>query len=178
MGRRMTRVLVIHPGAVGDTLLALPVLAGKVLPLPAMMRLAEELGSDVPFFLLGGTAVGIGRGTELYPLPDRRALAGLVIAPDVHVSTPDAYRRLGVELTSESQQNKIVSFQSACWQRADAAVGENDFESVVFSQHPELKSFKRRLLKLGAKPVMMSGSGSAIFGLFAEREDRACSQNQ
>ena len=94
-----------------------------------------------------------------------------MIAPDVHVSTPDAYRRLGVELTSESQQNKIVSFQSACWQRADAAVGENDFESVVFSQHPELKSFKRRLLKLGAKPVMMSGSGSAIFGLFAERDE-------
>ncbi len=155
-------------------LIALPVLAGKTPGLPVLMQLAEELGSDVPFFLLGGAAVAIGRGTELYPLPDGPARAGVVVAPEVHVSTAEAYRRLSAELTSESQQNKIVSFQSQAWQasagRGVPTSGENDFESVVFKQHPVLKSIKRRLEKLGAQPAMMSGSGSAVFGLFQGSE--------
>ena len=158
-------------------LIALPVLAGKTPKLPALIRLAGELGSDVPFFLLGGAAVAVGRGTELYPLPDGPPCSGVVIAPGVHVSTTDAYDRLSAELTSESQQNKIVSFQSQAWRWGSrgagegiSASGENDFESVVFGQHPDLKSIKRRLEKLGVRPAMMSGSGSAVFGLFQGRE--------
>ena len=158
-------------------LIALPVLAGKNPGLQTLLRLAGELGSDVPFFLLGGAAVAVGRGTELYPLPDGPPRAGLVVAPEIHVSTADAYRLLSAELTSESQQNKIVSFQSQAWQWGAqgagggiATSGENDFESVVFRQHLALKSIKRRLEKLGARPAMMSGSGSAVFGLFQGRE--------
>lgn len=161
----------------GAVLLALPVLAGKPLDWPTLIKLGAELGSDVPFFLLGGTAVAIGRGTELYPLPDRAPQPGLVVAPGIHVSTADAYRRLSPELTMESQQNKMVSFQSSVWRgsvpspgEAELSCGQNDFETVVFSRHPELKSIKRRLLKLGARPALMSGSGSAIFGLFPERD--------
>ena len=92
-------------------LVALPVLARCRIEPAALLKLAEELGSDVPFFLLGGTAVALGRGTELYPLPDRRPQPGVVVVPNVHVSTPEAYRRLTAHLTSEPQQNKIVSFQ-------------------------------------------------------------------
>jgi 4-diphosphocytidyl-2-C-methyl-D-erythritol kinase len=107
-------------------------------------------------------------------LPDGPPRAGVVIAPEVHVSTTDAYRILSAELTSESQQNKIVSFQSQAWHGSAGggvpATGENDFERVVFRQHPALKSIKRRLEKLGAQPAMMSGSGSAIFGLFEGSE--------
>jgi len=158
-------------------LLALPVLAGQPLDWPTLLKLGSELGSDVPFFLLGGTAVAIGRGTELYPLPDHPPARGLVVAPEVHVSTADAYRRLSAELTSESQQNKIVSFQSSVWRgsvrqpgAAESSSGQNDFETVVFSRHPELKLIKQRLLRSGARPALMSGSGSAIFGLFPERD--------
>lgn len=158
-------------------LLCLPVLAGRVLEMSTLLKVGEALGSDVPFFLVGGSAVGLGRGSELYPLPDRPAQAGVVIAPGVHVSTADAYRRLSPQLTSESQQNKIVSFQLKVWREhaglsrgADAGAGENDFECVVFDQYPELESIKRRLLKLGARPALMSGSGSAIFGLFPRRD--------
>ncbi len=158
-------------------LLALPVLAGKPLGWPTLLKLATDLGSDVPFFLLGGTAVALGRGTELYPLPDHPPARGLLIAPEIHVSTADAYRRLSAELTTESQQNKIVSFQSSVWQgsvpgpaEAESSYGQNDFETVVFSSHPELKLIKRRLLKWGAKPALMSGSGSAVFGLFPDRD--------
>ena len=161
-------------------LLALPVLAGRVLDWPTLLKLGEQLGSDVPFLLLGGTAVALGRGTELYPLPDRPRQVGVVVAPEVHVSTAEAYRRLSAELTSKPQQNKIVSFQSAVWGESarepgegEPATGENDFESVVFEQYPALRSVKQRLRRLGAKPALMSGSGSAVFGLFRER-DQVC----
>ncbi|HEV2447063.1 MAG TPA: 4-(cytidine 5'-diphospho)-2-C-methyl-D-erythritol kinase [Candidatus Sulfopaludibacter sp.] len=146
-------------------LLALPVLAGGRLSLPKLRALAEELGSDVPFFLLGGTAVGIGRGTELFPLPDRPRGAGLLVTPGLHVNTAGAYRALSPRLTSESQQNKIVSFQTQSWGLGDAAAA-NDFEDVVFEQHRTLGVLKKKLLRAGASTAMMTGSGSALFGLF------------
>ncbi|MCU1236924.1 MAG: 4-diphosphocytidyl-2-C-methyl-D-erythritol kinase, partial [Candidatus Solibacter sp.] len=100
-------------------LLALPVLAGRALALPKLSDIAQHLGSDVPFFLLGGTAVGIGRGAELFPLPDSPSQPGLLIAPAIHVNTAQAYRdlspRLTGGLTTELQQNKIFSFQSLTW---------------------------------------------------------------
>ncbi|MGA2136205.1 MAG: 4-(cytidine 5'-diphospho)-2-C-methyl-D-erythritol kinase [Bryobacteraceae bacterium] len=151
-------------------LLALPALAGRRLELAALMPLAADLGSDVPFFLLGGAAIALGRGTELYPLPDAPPRRGLLIAPGVHVSTPAAYRALTPRLTSESQQNKIVSFQSQVWSGLAVDPGVNDFETVVFEQFPQLAALKQRLVKLGARPAMMTGSGSALFGLFRTQE--------
>jgi 4-diphosphocytidyl-2-C-methyl-D-erythritol kinase len=160
-------------------LLALPVLAGRRLPLATLMDTASCLGSDVPFFLLGGTALAVGRGTEVYPLAGRSPAAGVLVAPAVHVSTAEAYQALGRgsgELTSAAMQDMISGFQSCVWELGQAlpgtpapAAGENDFESVVFSRHPQLRALKRRLEKLGANPAMLSGSGSALFGLFAGR---------
>ncbi len=153
-------------------LLALPVLAGRPLALPALLNAAACLGSDVPFFLLGGTAVASGRGTELYPLPDRRPAAALLVAPDIHVSTSEAYQALGRtagELTSAAWQNIISSFQSYVWDEESAFPGENDFESVVFLKHPRLQSLRQQLERLGAGAAMLSGSGAALFGLFANR---------
>jgi 4-diphosphocytidyl-2C-methyl-D-erythritol kinase len=72
-------------------------------------------------------------------------------------------------LTTESQQNKIVSFQPQAWGEVGAGAGVNDFETVVFEQFPQLARLKRRLIKLGANPAMMTGSGSALFGLFRTR---------
>ena len=150
-------------------LLALPALAGRVLGLPILSDIAARLGSDVPFFLLGGTAVGIGRGTELFPLPDRPAMAGLVVAPTVHVNTAQAYRDLSPGLTTESQENKIFSFQSLTWERGVGQSSGNDFEAVVFKQHRNLADLKKRLVRAGATAAMMTGSGSALFGLFPSR---------
>jgi 4-diphosphocytidyl-2-C-methyl-D-erythritol kinase len=150
-------------------LLALPVLAGRKLGLPKLSELAQQLGSDVPFFLLGGTAVGIGRGAELFPLPDGPARTALVVAPGVHVSTAQAYRDLSPRLTSESQQNKIFSFQSQVWDRGVESLPRNDFEEVVFPQHPSLAAIKKGLLRAGATVALMTGSGSALFGLYPDR---------
>jgi 4-diphosphocytidyl-2-C-methyl-D-erythritol kinase len=160
-------------------LLALPVLAGRRADLPLLMRLAAEVGSDVPFFLLGGTALGLGRGAEIYPLPDLPPLRGLLAAPGVHVSTAEAYRALGPSLTTESLQNKMVSFQSQVWYGVGDPAGPvltgavNDFETVIFEQFPQLASVRKRLCRLGAAPARMSGSGSALFGLFGSPEQLA-----
>jgi 4-diphosphocytidyl-2-C-methyl-D-erythritol kinase len=152
-------------------LLALPALTGKKLSDDDRFRIAAGLGSDVPFFLHGGTALGLGRGEELYPLPELPRQLGLIIAPRVHSSTAEAYRRLSETLTTIPLQNKLASFQQEIWQRGEA-VGMNDFEGVVFAQHPELAGLASRLRRLGASPVLMTGSGSAIFGLF-QRSDSA-----
>jgi len=152
-------------------LLALPVLAGRRVELPELCCLAEQLGSDVPFFLLGGRAVGIGRGSELFPLPDEPPRAGLLVVPAVHVSTSEAYRRLSPRLTSESQQNKIFSFQSQTWNRGGREPACNDFEAVVFRQHRGLAVLKKRLIEAGASLAMMTGSGSGVFGLFHTRQE-------
>jgi len=145
-------------------LLALPVLARKTLP---AADLAAQLGSDVPFFLHGGTALGLGRGEELYPLPDLAAARALLVVPNVHSSTAEAYLDLSPTLTSIRLQNKLVSFQREVWR---TGVDGNDFEEVVFARHPELKRIKERLSRLGARPAAMTGSGSAIFGIFADAE--------
>ena len=151
-------------------LLALPPLAGGALTMEQLLGLAQQLGSDVAFFLLGGTAVGIGRGSELYPLPDGPPQRGVLIAPGIHVSTAEAYRRLGSRLTSESQQNKIFSFLSLVWDRGpEGTPGKapaNDFEPVVFEQHRRIGAIKKKLIGAGASAALMTGSGSAVFGLF------------
>ena len=150
-------------------LLALPVLLGRGIDLPRLSAVGEQLGSDVPFFLLGGTAVGIGRGSELFPLPDASARRGILVAPGIHVNTAQAYRDLSPRLTTESQQNKIVSFQSVTWDTGSLASARNDFETVVFEQHRKLATLKKRLVRAGATVALMTGSGSALFGLFADR---------
>jgi 4-diphosphocytidyl-2-C-methyl-D-erythritol kinase len=161
-------------------LLALPKLLKKRLPLEKLMELAAELGSDVPFFLIGGSAVGLGRGTELYPLPDATPSPGLLITPDIHSSTPAAYAALNRKVLDESTTPIINNFQSTVQSACSPTPNPqppavNDFETVVFHQHPQLESIKGKLLKLGAWRAMMTGSGSALFGLFPSRElrDRA-----
>jgi 4-diphosphocytidyl-2-C-methyl-D-erythritol kinase len=159
-------------------LLALPSLAGRNLPIPDLCSIGQQLGSDVPFFLMGGTAAAIGRGTELYPLADAPRWSGVLITPGIHVNTAQAYRDLSPRLTIELQQNKIFSYQSLIWEPGGLALtGEgsggmrkaaNDFEAVVFEQHPELAALKKRLIRAGARCSLMTGSGSAIFGLFPD----------
>ena len=147
-------------------LLALPVLAGKTLAPAKLMDVAAALGSDVPFFLLGGAAVGIGRGTELFPLPDGRPLSGVLVSPGIHISTAGAYARLNSRLTSESQQNKMVTFQSRVWDGGVSRAACNDFETVAVEQHGIIGAIEKRMLRAGASMALMTGSGSAVYGLF------------
>jgi len=156
------------------TLIALPALAGQSIPFAQLSALAEALGSDVPFFLHGGTALGLGRGSELYPLPDLGQHHAIVVSTGIHVSTVEAYKALhrGVTnaLTSEAESPILREFQAIAWLLESAHLEEltvkNDFEPVVFQIHPALAAVVRKLRRLGAKPAMMTGSGSAVFGVF------------
>lgn len=159
-------------------LIALPALAGKHLPFATQVRFAESLGSDVPFFLRGGTALGLGRGTELYPLPDLPSHHALVVSTGIHVSTAAAYRLLGRNvtdaLTSPDESPILREFQTIAWDlegsRLDQLPLKNDFEEAVFKLHPELAVVVRKLRKLGARPARMTGSGSAVFGVFPDAD--------
>jgi 4-diphosphocytidyl-2-C-methyl-D-erythritol kinase len=148
-------------------LLALPALTGRTTDLGTLTKLAAALGSDVPFFLVGGAALGLGRGEELYPLPEPKPLPMLVLAPPIHVSTPAAFRALGrPALTSPSELPKLNTFQSFVWRAYPASDAENDFEDAVFQLHPELKRWLGKLERSGAHSARLSGSGAALFGVF------------
>jgi 4-diphosphocytidyl-2-C-methyl-D-erythritol kinase len=158
-------------------LLALPVLAGRTIPLERLELLAAALGSDVPFFLLGGTALGFGRGEEVYPLPDIARKPILVVSTGLHVSTPAAYQALGRGLTFTESSRYIDNFRLCVRELADGFPGRapsaNDFESVVFRQYPQLKHILGKLSKLALPGVRMTGSGSGIFAVFRSAPDRA-----
>jgi 4-diphosphocytidyl-2-C-methyl-D-erythritol kinase len=168
-----------------SVLMALPALAERRLEMAELQRLASWLGSDVPFFLYGGTALGLGRGTELYPLPDLPAHTGVLIASDIHVSTAQAYRDLERPLIDESESADNIDsltspngspilgeFQAVAWaigcQPLDKTPLRNDFEPVVFARHAELAGMLQELKKSGANPARMTGSGSALFGIFPD----------
>jgi 4-diphosphocytidyl-2-C-methyl-D-erythritol kinase len=161
-------------------LLALPVLAGRPLSLETLVQIGAQLGSDVPFFLTGGTALALDRGIELYDLPDLAREPLLLVLPGVHVSTGPAYGALGRSLTFTPLSSSINSFQAfvrALGRKRSAvaasAFSANDFETVVFKQHPQIRKIAGRLRALGVPDVVrMTGSGSTIFALFSSKEDR------
>ncbi|MCC7174709.1 MAG: 4-(cytidine 5'-diphospho)-2-C-methyl-D-erythritol kinase [Bryobacterales bacterium] len=159
-------------------LLALPYLAAERLSPGTLLALAAELGSDVPAFLLGGATLGVGRGSEVYPLPDPPRAQGLLVVPDFRISTPEAYQALGRSLTNAAVRNMINSFQSCVWHVGAGvpggirpAVWENDFEEVALRFYPRLRAIRTKLRRLGANPAMLTGSGSALYGLFRTREE-------
>jgi 4-diphosphocytidyl-2-C-methyl-D-erythritol kinase len=135
-----------------------------------LLQIAATLGADVPFFLFGGRALGIGKGDEIYPLPDLGSHSVLVVSPqNIQVPTPDAYRWLNApelaSLTKEEVAHTLVEFCALCWS-PQGSVLSNDFEGAVFERHPRLAEIKRELLQRGASEALLAGSGSAVFGIF------------
>ena len=215
----------------------------KHLPGAERLRIAAEVGSDLPLFLVGGTVLGVGRGEQVYPLPDLPAMACVVVTPEVGVSTPRAFAawdrlcgagapareaapvRLSFAETASQHPPELRSAWTGEGARPHTGGGaprpkltvsepsdrmnqlgrglsawlselysgapsgflagrgragnpllwlvragiENDFEQVVFPEYPELSEGKGALLRAGAKYASLSGSGSALYGLFASR---------
>ena len=152
-------------------LLALPVLAGKTVPVDA--GIAAELGSDVPFFLHGRYRCALGRGTELYGLPDIAEEPILLVSPGIHVATGPAYQALGRGLTFTGSSSSINNFQAfvralgaMASARLASALSANDFEAAVFRQYPQLKTIAGKAVGIWRGGSRMTGSGSAVFALF------------
>ena len=137
---------------------------------PELISIAARLGSDVPFFLLGGTALGIGRGEEVYPLEEVDCPALLLVNSGVGVSTADAYARLSRLTTDEPLRIIPFTLNAAKGIHELPLAASNDLESVVFAAHPEIAEVKRKLLEAGARHAVMSGSGGTVFGVFDNLE--------
>jgi len=134
-----------------------------------MFEMGEELGSDVPFFFVGGTALGVGRGSEVYPLEEPAQRYVLLVVPKEGVSTQQAYARLRLPLTKEDRKSIMPVFCSSYLDSlAHNQFLENDFETVVFHDFPDLKRIKNELRGLGALGAGLTGSGSALFGIFED----------
>ena len=148
-------------------LLGIERLAGRPIAAEERLRIAAQLGSDVPFFLCGGRAFGIGRGEEIYPLPDEPKAAVLLVSPaGIGVRTREAYGWLRApRLTAPAAESKLRRFCALCWS-GQGSLLENDFEAPVFRRHPRLARIKRALLRHGAAGAALAGSGSAVFGVF------------
>ncbi len=197
----------------------------KRLPGAERLRIAAEVGSDLPLFLVGGTVLGAGRGEEVYPLPDLPAAVCVVAMPEIGVSTPKAFADwdgmmvagaggtaefcpartaeggcppadrgdTSAKLTPPAPSDRIIecSRTVSAWLSGQTLSGvpvskgrgraetslldlvrtgiENDFERVVFPKYPELRKVKSVLERAGAFYASLSGSGSALYGLFRTR---------
>lgn len=130
-------------------------------------EIALSLGSDVPFFLLGGTAYATGRGEVLTPMAPMSGIPLLLALPEERVLTKEAFARI----TRYSPPLGIDAYR-------DFANFTNDFEEPVFALLPRLRELKERMLLAGATWAGMSGSGSTIVGAFADSEarDRAAAE--
>jgi 4-diphosphocytidyl-2-C-methyl-D-erythritol kinase len=185
-------------------------------------KIAAQVGSDVPLFLIGGTVLGLDRGQEVYPLADIEPVSCVVAVPATGVSTPQAFRDWDAlcaaeGLTAEASAARlrelsrayVSAFQGAIPEGGQGigssgvlAAGEdlagpqksalvrtgitswieNDFERVIFPQHPSLAEIKRLLEGAGtpeaALHASLSGSGSALFGLYKSRGDAEAAQDR
>ena len=177
------------------SLLALAHLWSVKAAAPVLLGIAADLGADVPFFLLGGRALATGTGATVSSLPDRRdneVQHLIVITPNVGVSTAKAYAALGSpSLTTtntdpilSSSRNEANSLHSQPWSLHDEWKNrlrddlKNDFEFVIFDIEPEIGRTKETLLQAGALGALLAGSGSSVFGIFADREDQQRAVNE
>ena len=134
-----------------------------------LAALGATLGSDVPFFLHGGTAIGTGRGEQIEPMPDLPPCWILLINPRIHVSSAWAYKNINLKLTNFPTKNNVFSQQHNAVTDALRTL-ENMLEEPVISHYPIIASIKNLLLEEGAEWASMSGSGSTVFGVFKEKE--------
>lgn len=143
---------------------------GIDLQIKSFEKIAGTLGTDVPFFLKGGTATGAGRGEIIESAVDFPFSDAIVTAPRLHISSASAYAGLNAPNLTNTASNRILNVSRA----AEILRGElkNDFEKTVFARFPEVGRAKEMLLKLGAERALMSGSGASVFGIFDNEETR------
>lgn len=137
----------------------------------ALAELGAEVGSDVPFCTLGGTALAEGRGERLRKLPDLPETVFVVCKPDFSVSTPELYRRLDETAIAKRPDHKTM--EAAIAKGDLGAVAENlwnVFEPVVTEEHLELNYIKSLMNSYGAMGFAMTGSGSAVYAMMPSFE--------
>jgi 4-diphosphocytidyl-2-C-methyl-D-erythritol kinase len=156
------------------TLRALQALHADVVPEEALVWMAAELGSDVPFFACGSTlALGWSRGERLLALPPLPVRHVIIVHPGVAMPTEEAFRTIAEWRGGgyAPMGNALATHQLADWD-AVTRLADNDFERVVAERIPAVELAIAALREKGARIAMMAGSGSSVFGIFDEWYDR------
>jgi 4-diphosphocytidyl-2-C-methyl-D-erythritol kinase len=155
-------------------LLGLNALWQTKLELSELISISSRLGADVPFFFIGGRALGEGIGTRVSALPDRSKEHIVIVTPNASVSTAAAYRAVDAGSLTTTDSDFILTNSSA-----EAGLSDydqwplhNDFEDVIFEIEPEIKRVKQALLEAGARGALLAGSGSSVFGIFDNEKAR------
>lgn len=150
------------------TLRLLSSVASLDLPHEQLRAYSLQLGSDCSFFLMDGPARGRGRGEIIEPL--QLTLKGyflVIVAPPIHIATAEAYAQLKPRKPN-NDLSEVLNQPVPEWKKLLV----NDFESSVFTRHPEIAFLKNRLYERGAVYAAMSGSGSSVFGIFDKAVNR------
>jgi 4-diphosphocytidyl-2-C-methyl-D-erythritol kinase len=141
-----------------------------------LLEIAATLGADVPFFLFGGHALATGTGAAISPLADSQSQHLVVITPNSSVATARAYAAISSSALTTMNVDPILSSShdqpnsrgSVPWSPRDGL--NNDFESVIFDIEPEIERAKEALIRAGALGALLAGSGSSVFGIFADQK--------
>jgi len=131
-----------------------------------LMVLGKTIGADVPYFLEGGLCLGTERGDKITPLDDLAPLSCLLVLPSIFISTSSVYEDFEFTLTSKNKDSKIIKFltdRNICFL-------ENRLEETIFSLYPQLRDIKNLFQRLGSELSLVSGTGSAVFGLFSDKD--------
>jgi len=141
------------------------------LPFNRVLLLGQQIGSDVPFLLTGGTVYATGRGEILSRLSPLKGVYFVIVKPDISVSTKEVYQSLNLnfidrrhsigDLLNHYLNKDIVKFSKNIF---------NVLESVTAKKYPEILEIKRKMIEKGALGSLMSGSGSSVFGIFGSYE--------
>jgi 4-diphosphocytidyl-2-C-methyl-D-erythritol kinase len=181
---RLTKRIPVRAGLGGGSsdaaaaLHAVNALAGNAVPRHEVLHLAARLGADVAFCASGAPlALAWGRGERLFRLPAPPAAPVLVAVPPIAVATPDAYRWWDDANPAPVARGPVsLDAEALATWGSIGRLGGNDFESIVFAKHPELRVLYERLAGTGPVWVRLCGSGSAVAAVYkkeSEREDAA-----
>lgn len=135
-----------------------------------LLEIGSNIGADVPFCMLEGTALAEGIGNKLTKLKDMPLYYVVLIKPDLHIATPWAYSLINVEDISLHPDNKgmIKAIEAGDCKTIPEKLG-NVFEGFIFKKYPQLTVIKEELKNLGAQGQLMSGSGPTVYGLFSNK---------
>lgn len=176
---KLTKCIPVAAGLAGGSTDAAAVLRGMKelyaldISEERLCELGAQLGSDIPFCLLGGTMLSTGRGEVLKRLPDLPTTWVVLAKPRISVSTAWAYQNYDAQGAKEHPDNERIQQEIARGDRkAVAGLLCNVLESVTIKKYDVISQYKQMMLQQGAMASMMSGSGPTVFGL-AERKETA-----
>ncbi len=150
----------------------LNIIYGKPLSPRVLSKISSRLGADVPYCLMGSTARATGIGDIIVPIKPLGTAAVVIVKPPVAVSTPKAYASLDYPSLVHPDADMAQKAIERGDRQALYNMMENSFELSVFKSFPVIKDIKLKMLSMGADASLMSGSGSAVFGIF-ENEEKA-----